>query len=700
VSDLSELEAKLMELSKLQEDIRKQIELKKKEEENSTPVTFFGFRILHPKLLFNYHPRRDDINTCFKSLGIYPTSTDVSIPPKDFALIKSTLANIPNVTFEGITPEMENEWNNYVPPAELTIEYVGKSSWVLFNNLPNFNVSGILAYESIGFDKIRNKYVLPVSLIHKLPKLIEKIQKRYPTARIVVEDDVETLLEKEQFKRDQLANLTEKDIPPEDCYVLNDTRFRSYQTQCLNNLLLNDGSTIVALEMGLGKTPVSLAFIYETWQNDIAQDTKLTKFLIVTPASLRPNWIREVSKYLPSAKTIHLYGSSPSSYMMAEMIAGDSNVMFISYETLRSSIKNIGKENNITKTFPWSSILAGVTPLRLILDEAHYIKNPETSNAQSIFAIPNPLSITPLTGTPMKNGPKELFTLMKCVNKDLAGNYNSWVNYHTIDNGRVARDPDELRELIKPYMFRRLKRDVIKELPPINRMTIEHELSPKAKSLYTAVIEGFYTTLSSWDGNRDNANTIQSLLAQLIRMKQVCAEDKIDFIADLATEIFDSDESDYRKVIIFSQFANSPPIVDMIAKRLGQEAISFTGNDDPSTRYDRVQKFQNDPSINFLVASTKAASEGLNITAAGHIIFTDLMWTPADHQQAEGRAYGRMNDLHSITSRYVVADGTVEDDIAQILTRKITQNAQVIDGITDESSIAMELLTVLKNRRG
>ena len=439
-----------------------------------------------------------------------------------------------------------------------------------------------------------------------------------------------------------------------------------------------------------------MAFIHEILKKD-----PKTKFLIVCPAALRPNWAKEQRKYLPDLKSMHLFGKIPSKFMVRELITGDYNLVYIAYETLRGHLKmnsdEMGKQP--TKVFAWASVLSAVSNLRVIMDEFHNCKNPTTSQAKAFFGIENTISRTPLTGTPMKNGPKELHSLVRAVNPEIAGSYDGWVNVHTIDNGRTSRNPQHLRELMLPLMFRRLKKDVLKDLPPINRITLEHELSPKAKESYNDVIKGLYATLDQWNGDRTNSQIINSLLAQLIRMKQVCAEDKVDFVADRAIETYDSDESEYNKVIIFSQFANSPPIVSKIAAKLGGESISFTGNESADERFRRVQIFQNDPNIHFLVASTKAASEGLDITAAGHVIFNDFMWTPADHHQAEGRAYGRMSDLHSITSTYIIAADTIEEDITALLIKKITEIAQVIDGVTDESSIAMEVLASLKNVR-
>src|SRR5690606_21558621 len=161
----------------------------------------------------------------------------------------------------------------------------------------------------------------------------------------------------------------------------------------------------------------------------------------------------------------------------------------------------------------------------------------------------------------------------------------------------------------------------------------------------------FYEGLHSWDGTSKGGIGVTNLLSMMMRMRQVCAEDKINFTCEQAVEQYESsidNGSEHPKVIIFTQFVNSPPLAQLIVDKLAPYAVTTAGITDVNKRLEVVDKFQSDPNVRYIVIS-RSASEGLNITAAGHVINNDLMWTPDDHKQIEGRAYGRVSDLHSIT---------------------------------------------------
>lgn len=679
-TDILDLERKIAELTR-------ELNAAKEREKGLVVVKFSGFRIVNEKLKFGFNPRRPDILECLNAHGIRPDAyADASIDPRKWDDLETSLIHLANVDLKEIDNTKRAEWRSYTPPHHLIIKLDANDNWIVFDNAPNYSMSAVDG--DVHWGKSWNKYVIPVSSIHKLSPIIAKLYARRPDSRIFVTPEVQALLDSDENRRQKYADLTSLDYTAPE-RIQNGTTLRNYQSQTVDLLNETDGNMIVALDMGLGKSLCALTFMSEC----LTKNPK-TKFLIIGPAFLRANWAKEIRKYLPEAKVIHLYGSAPTSWMMKELIGGDSNVYFISYETLRASVAS----EDVDKIYPWSMIFSNVADLRLVVDEAHYFKNPSTANAQSINAIQNALSITPMTGTPMKNGPKELYTLIRAIAPDIAGSYDGWNKVHTINNGKNARNPLELNELLKPLMFRRLIRDVIPDLPPVNRITIECELSSKARTIYDNILLGFYSTLDAWTGDPSDAQTVNGLLAQMIRMKQVCSEDKIPFIADRAIETYESDESDHPKVIIFSQFVNSPPTIPKIRQLLGHEAISITGSDDDKMAL--AERFQDDDSIHYLLTSLK---EGLTLTSGGHVIHADLLWVPDDHKQIEGRAYGRANDPHSITSTYIVCENTIEEDIVDILTSKIAEQAAVLDGKiigNGGASIAMDVLATLKNRRG
>jgi SNF2 family DNA or RNA helicase len=259
-------------------------------------------------------------------------------------------------------------------------------------------------------------------------------------------------------------------------------------------------------------------------------------------------------------------------------------------------------------------------------------------------------------------------------------------------------------------MIRRLKKDVVKDLPPINRMNKYHELSPKAQRIYERIEQGVYEMVAEYDAKGQSREmSVTNILVQIGRMKQVCAIDKVEDTADLATELYDqTDESEDRKVLIFSQYK---AVAYAIYQRLAdQGALCFVrrGEDsfitaDNNERDALVQQFQNDPSIKYLIVTEKTAKEGHNITAAGHVIFNDLFWTPAAHEQGEGRAYGRLSDLHTISSYYMITDMDgegIEEWIMELLASKMAMINEVVEGVegSRDSSIAMELIQKMKEK--
>jgi SNF2 family DNA or RNA helicase len=274
----------------------------------------------------------------------------------------------------------------------------------------------------------------------------------------------------------------------------------------------------------------------------------------------------------------------------------------------------------------------------------------------------------------------------------------AFLNRYTF-GGKEAKNVEELRQLVKPFFIRRLKKDVAKDLPPIERITDWHEMSDKARKLYDKVLQGVYIALDAWNpGEAGAEKKVPNILAQIMRLKQVCSIDKLDRVAELATELFDTHENGgASKVIVFSQFE---PIARGIAARLGHEAICLTGKSgNDSERMAIVDRFQNDKNIHFLTGTWQVMGEGKNLTAAGYVVFSDLFWTPANHQQCEERCYGRLGDMHGATSYYVVIKDTIEDWIQEILARKLRVIEQVVEGYDTErtASVTNELLIRMKN---
>lgn len=489
-------------------------------------------------------------------------------------------------------------------------------------------------------------------------------------------------------------------------------KLRPFQQVAIAFAEATDGCMLNADEVGLGK---SLDFIGYAVRNDL-------RTLCITKASLAANLKAEIIK-LTGRNPLVLKGLKPTEFDIKALLLGTEQFVIINYTILGQEFKTKEKDENgdlITKQY-WVDLIKMAADLKshgkirgfdlIVADEAHLIRNMESSRSKAVLKLANAAEKRiSLTATPVVNGVGDYYPILHFIRPDIFHSYSEFINTYSLGDGRTPRNEKELQEMLKSFMIRRTKRDVMKDLPKVGRYEKIYELSEDAWKKYDKAEKGVYEVLKTFDPEKQGSEfQINGVLAMLIRLKQIVAEDKIEFTSDLALELSDSArdaKSDYSKVLIFSQFV---PVVKALAKSLGYdsgEALYITGEDHPSAqdKKDVVDKFMNDKhgNYNFLVCSTAAMSEGFNITSAGYVVFNDLMWTPAAHEQAEGRAYGRLNDPHPIDSYYILGENTIDDMIWKILHRKWKIIDSVVEGVERDrikgASIAGELMKMLRNK--
>lgn len=453
-------------------------------------------------------------------------------------------------------------------------------------------------------------------------------------------------------------------------------------------------------QMGLGKTV-----------QDIAEFIHLNQKLggkvraaVICPAAVKINWLREIER-LAGITPGMFNGSEPGVRDLERLVINKSDpICIFNYDILarvKETYKTVKDENgnefrqDIVKRFLWVDLINASDFDIIFIDEGHYIKNVDSQRSIAVRMLKCP-RIVFTTGTPVLNRPNELWPMLTMIAPDL---FPSEERFKSRYGDKEAKNVEELRALVKPYLLRRRKKDVMKDLPAIERITDYHEMSDKAWKLYEKILQGVYIALDAWNPGQAGAEQrVPNILAQIMRLKQVCAIDKLDRVAELATELYDTHENGgASKVIVFSQFK---PIAHGIAKRLGQECVVLTGDiSGEGERMKIVDQFQNDKNVHFLCGTWQVMGEGRNLTAAGYVIFSDLFWTPANHQQCEERCYGRVGDMHGATSYYVVVKDTIEDWIQDILARKLKVIEQVVEGYEGDRSISIagELLSRMKN---
>jgi SNF2 family DNA or RNA helicase len=295
----------------------------------------------------------------------------------------------------------------------------------------------------------------------------------------------------------------------------------------------------------------------------------------------------------------------------------------------------------------------------------------------------------------MKNRRTELFPILNLLDPK---SFRSEADFI-----RLSYNTPELHKVLNKFMFRRSKAQVIKELPPMERIDHTFELTPKAMKIYQKIEQGIIGFINE-QGEFIKQDQIMHVIAKLNKLRQIVSYSAIEHTADLAMNLYNDavdNEHNKKKVIIFSYYKLS---VYEIAKRLGNEAIAFTGEDKNKNGYmDYVEEFQTSPDKNFLVMQLMTGGEGFDITEAENVIFNDMWWTPAAHEQAEGRCYGRLNDMHGAKSFWLMAEDTISEMVSDMLQSKLREIAQCIDGAAKDqlrnTSVAKELIKELRKKK-
>ena len=452
---------------------------------------------------------------------------------------------------------------------------------------------------------------------------------------------------------------------------------RPYQEQGLSWLrFLHEIASggVLADDMGLGKTVQTIALLLSLKQE---KKTKPLKALIVAPTSVVTNWVREIERFGPSLTTALWHGAGRRG-QKDELES--ANVIITSYALLRRDIDLL---NKLDLDYA-------------ILDEAQAIKNPLSATAHAAKEL-NASRRLALTGTPIENRLSEIWSIFEFVSPGLLGPLPKFEERFArpIDQGD-SKTAARLRATIHPFILRRTKNEVAKDLPPKIEIDKVIDLPSDQKAIYLQVLREVRAQVMGEVERVGLAKSQIHILAGLTKLRQAACDPrllglprefshedsgKLSAVRELVEEV----ESGGHKVLIFSQFVS---MLKLLAQALDEDKIRYEYLDGSTTdRPERIDNFQNDPTIPVFLISLKAGGSGLNLTAADTVIHFDPWWNPAVEDQASDRAH-RIGQKKLVTVYRMVAAGTIEEKILQLKQKKKELVASVL---TEDSGGAKKL---------
>jgi superfamily II DNA or RNA helicase len=455
-----------------------------------------------------------------------------------------------------------------------------------------------------------------------------------------------------------------------------DSVLRPYQKQgvgWLRFLRVHGFGGILADDMGLGKTAQVLALLRSVKQSGVG---RASPSLVVCPSSLVFNWEAEAKKFTPELRVLALHG--PERHALFAEIAS-TDLVITSYALLRRDAEHY----------------RGLEFDTVALDEAQHIKNRQTQNAQAVKAVRANHKLV-LTGTPVENSVLDLWSLFDFLMPGYLGAADDFRERYEIPimRERNAETQARLARRLRPFVLRRLKREVAADLPEKIEQVSFCELNAEQRAVYQQVLEaGRREVLDSVD-KQGVAGSRMVVLTALLRLRQICCDlrllktvgatdvsGKVELFNELLEEILDGGH----RTLVFSQFTS---MLSLLREELTSQKIGYCYLDGSTTDRARVvDQFQRDSALPVFLISLKAGGVGLNLTGADTVIHFDPWWNPAVEAQATDRAH-RIGQKKVVTSYKLITRGTVEEKILSLQTRKRALTQGLLGG---EESLAEAL---------
>ena len=442
---------------------------------------------------------------------------------------------------------------------------------------------------------------------------------------------------------------------------------REYQKKgflWLKTLYHNGFGGILADDMGLGKTLQVIAFLVSEYQ-----DVEKKRCLIVTPASLVYNWYSEIQRFAPQLPAVMVLGNAQE---RAELIRGVSErqILITSYDLLKRDMEHY----------------EGISFFYQVIDEAQFIKNHNTQAARAVKEITAGARLA-LTGTPVENRLSELWSIFDYL---MPGFLFAYQRFREEFESPIVQQQDEksmerLQKMIRPFVLRRLKKDVLKDLPDKLEEEMYACMEGEQQKLYDAHVKRLAMMLDKQTDEEFRTGKIQ-ILAELTKLRQLCCEPALLYEGytggsakgDMCMDLIRNAVNGGHKVLLFSQFTS---MLEILCNQLETEKITFytlTGATSKEKRKELVESFQKDDTSVFCI-SLKAGGTGLNLTAADIVIHYDPWWNLAVQNQATDRAH-RIGQKNAVTVYKLVTKGTIEENILKLQEKKSKLAEQLLGG--------------------
>lgn len=456
----------------------------------------------------------------------------------------------------------------------------------------------------------------------------------------------------------RIQSFKENDYYPSEFFKNNLRQYQLEGFRWLKTLSDYGFGGILADDMGLGKTLQIISFI--------DSDAKDMPSLIVCPMSLVYNWENECEKWHISCEVKLIIGSAEERNELIKNIKSNQKILYItSYDSLRRDVSLYH------------------TKFRFIIaDEAQFIKNQFTQKSEAIKSIPSEINFA-LTGTPIENGLQDLWSVFDFLMPGYLSNYSRFKSrYETLIMNKDDEALEKLQKRVSPFILRRTKKDVLNDLPEKFEDYYYCKMEPKQKEIYDAYVMKLKEDIKQGGNN---------ILALITRLRQICItpeliyqesfeNTKINMAIDLIKSSIDANH----RILVFSQFSQSFPILSTKLDNLGIKHFILDGTTKAKARMDMVEAFNSDESVKVFIISLKAGGTGLNLVGADMVIHLDPWWNSSAELQATDRAY-RIGQTKNVYVIKLICKDTIEEKVVNLQRLK----RELADSIvhSDEASV-------------